>query len=51
MRASLDHSGLSVGDLDAAVAFYGRVFGFEPGVRFVLPADPEGNLVELVERA
>jgi lactoylglutathione lyase len=133
MRVSLDHSGLSVGDLDRAVAFYGDAFGFasefefalgeirgvmlrletggrlelferpdsagglrasspiealatrgfghfavnapdidalfaaavvagavekvsprpspEPGVRFAFLADPEGNLVELVERA
>jgi catechol 2,3-dioxygenase-like lactoylglutathione lyase family enzyme len=48
VRVALDHSGLSVGDLDRCVAFYGRP---EPGVRFAFLADPEGNLVELVERA
>jgi lactoylglutathione lyase len=36
MRVSLDHAGLSVGDLDAAVAFYGRAFGFEAEFPFAL---------------
>lgn len=55
----LDHAGLCVGDLDAAVAFYAEAFGFEvefafelgvEGIRGVmLTLDPSGRL-ELFER-
>jgi lactoylglutathione lyase len=59
MRVDLDHAGLNVGDLDAAVAFYGRAFGFELEFGFELPVDsirgvmlrlPEGGRLELFER-
>jgi glyoxylase I family protein len=58
MRIALDHVGLSVGDLDAAVAFYGRAFGFEPEFSFELPhqiggamlKDGSGSRLELFER-
>jgi lactoylglutathione lyase len=50
--AALDHVGLSVADLDAgARALLAPGPSPEPGVRFAFLADPEGNLVELVERA
>jgi catechol 2,3-dioxygenase-like lactoylglutathione lyase family enzyme len=44
----LDHAGLSVGDLDAAIAFYSRAFGFEPEFAFDLPiGDIHGVMLQL----
>ena len=37
MTVALDHAGLSVADLDGAVGFYGRAFGFESEFAFDLP--------------
>ena len=50
MRVSLDHAGLSVADLDAAVAFYGRVFGFEAEFPFALRGDRAGVMLRLADR-
>jgi lactoylglutathione lyase len=56
---TLDHAGLSVVDLDAAVGFYGRAFGFAEEFPFELPVDgirgvmlrlPAGGRLELFER-
>ena len=41
-RGALDHAGLSVADLDAAAAFYGRAFGFEREFAFELPGGIRG---------
>jgi lactoylglutathione lyase len=55
----MDHVGLSVADLDAAVDFYRRALGFEPEFPFELPFDdvrgvmmlhPSGLRLELFER-
>jgi lactoylglutathione lyase len=40
MQTSFDHVGLSVGDLDGAVAFYQRAFGFTPEFAFTLDPHP-----------
>jgi lactoylglutathione lyase len=59
VRVVLDHAGLSVADLDAASAFYGRAFGFEAEFPFELPVDgirgvmlrlETGGRLELFER-
>ena len=58
MTVALDHAGLSVEDLDRAVGFYGRAFGFEPEFAFNLPHEirgvmlrlPGGGRLELFER-
>jgi lactoylglutathione lyase len=55
---ALDHAGLSVADLDRAVGFYGRAFGFESEFAFDLPHEirgmmlrlPSGGRLELFER-
>jgi lactoylglutathione lyase len=58
MRVGLDHAGLSVADLDAAVAFYRRALGFEEEFPFQLPVDgirgvmlrlPGGGRLEVFE--
>ncbi|MFT3866648.1 MAG: VOC family protein [Solirubrobacterales bacterium] len=55
-----DHVGLSVADLDGAVAFYESAFGFHDDYRFELPeaetrvamlSHPSGARIELFERA
>src|SRR4051794_38034440 len=54
----LDHAGLSVADLDRAIGFYGRAFGFEAEFAFDLPHEirgvmlrlPSGGRLELFER-
>jgi glyoxylase I family protein len=54
----LDHTGLSVADLDSAARFYGDAFGFEHEFAFELPygirglmlRHPSGARVELFER-
>jgi glyoxylase I family protein len=54
----LDHTGLNVGDLEAAGEFYARAFGFEAELRFELPDGirgamlrlPDGGRLELFER-
>jgi lactoylglutathione lyase len=59
MTVHLDHAGLSVAALDAAVDFYGRAFGFESEFPFELGVDdirgvmlrlPTGGRLELFER-
>jgi lactoylglutathione lyase len=53
----IDHVGLSVGSLDAAAAFYGNAFGYEPEFAFELPhgirglmlLHPSGSRLELFE--
>jgi lactoylglutathione lyase len=52
-----DHVGLSVGDLDAAVAWYERALGLEtefpfaiPGLRGAMLKSADGYRVELLER-
>jgi catechol 2,3-dioxygenase-like lactoylglutathione lyase family enzyme len=56
----LDHCGLSLADLDAGAAFYGRAFGFEREFAFTLSphpirglmmGHPSGARLELFERA
>lgn len=57
---ALDHVGLSVSDLDAAVEFYGAAFGFEEEFPFELGVDgirgvmllhaPSGGRLELFSR-
>ena len=39
----IDHIGVAVADLDEAIAFYGRVFGFEPRRSF------EAGMAELIK--
>jgi catechol 2,3-dioxygenase-like lactoylglutathione lyase family enzyme len=55
----LDHVGLSVGDLDAQTAWYGRVFGLVPSTPFEIPGirlrgvfviGADGLAIELLER-
>jgi catechol 2,3-dioxygenase-like lactoylglutathione lyase family enzyme len=53
----LDHAGLSVAGLDAAIGFYGRAFGFEVEFPFSLPGGirgvmlrGDGGRIELFER-
>jgi len=53
----LHHIGLSVGDLDAMAAWYGRALGYEvqftaetPTMRAVMGALPDGTGLELLER-
>lgn len=53
----LDHAGLSVADLDAAIGFYGRAFGLEVELAFDLPGGirgvmlrSDGGRIELFER-
>jgi catechol 2,3-dioxygenase-like lactoylglutathione lyase family enzyme len=41
----LDHAGLSVADLDAAVAFWERAFGFEVEFPFSLPGGIRGVML------
>jgi lactoylglutathione lyase len=43
----LDHAGLSVGDLDAARAFYERAFGFALELEFELPGGIRGAMLRL----
>jgi catechol 2,3-dioxygenase-like lactoylglutathione lyase family enzyme len=59
VRVALDHAGLSVADLDAAAAFYGRAFGFDAEFPFALPVEgirgvmlrlESGGRLELFER-
>jgi lactoylglutathione lyase len=58
VTVALDHAGLSVADLDRAVGFYGRAFGFESEFAFALPHEirgvmlrlPSGGRLELFER-
>jgi catechol 2,3-dioxygenase-like lactoylglutathione lyase family enzyme len=59
MSVGLDHAGLSVADLDAAVAFYGAAFGFAPefpfelgvdGIRGIMLRLQSGGRLELFER-
>ena len=58
MTVALDHAGLSVEDLDRALGFYGRAFGFESEFAFDLPYEirgvmlrlPTGGRLELFER-
>jgi catechol 2,3-dioxygenase-like lactoylglutathione lyase family enzyme len=59
MSVHLDHAGLSVADLDAAVGFYGRAFGFAVEHPFTLGVDDirgvmlrleSGGRLELFER-
>jgi lactoylglutathione lyase len=59
VEVGLDHAGLSVADLDAAVDFYARAFGCEVELPFELPVDgirgvmlrvPAGGRLELFER-
>jgi glyoxylase I family protein len=59
MSVGLDHAGLSVADLDAAVAFYGAAFGFAPefpfelgvdGIRGIMLRLESGGRLELFER-
>lgn len=56
---ALDHAGLSVGDLDAALAWYAEAFGWtiaSPfaiealGIRGAFVVSPEGHAIELLER-
>lgn len=47
MGVGLDHAGLSVADLDRAVEFYGRAFGFESEFAFGLPGDVRGVMLRL----
>ncbi|MFT4215556.1 MAG: VOC family protein [Microbacterium sp.] len=56
----VDHVGLSVGDLDAQLAWYQRAFGFAAagpfeikpaGLRGVFLLGPDGVSIELLERA
>ena len=35
-QTAFDHVGLSVGDIDTAVSFYARAFGFAPELEFAL---------------
>ncbi|MCW2985606.1 MAG: hypothetical protein JWR63_3176 [Conexibacter sp.] len=58
-RASVDHVGLSVADLDAAADFYDRAFAFavefafdlgRDGIRGVMLRHPSGGRLELFER-
>jgi lactoylglutathione lyase len=44
---ALDHAGLSVGDLDAACAFYERAFGFAVEFAFELPGGIRGAMLRL----
>ena len=44
---ALDHAGLSVADLDRAVGFYGRAFGFESEFAFDLPHEIRGVMLRL----
>ncbi len=55
----VDHVGLSVGDLDAQAAWYGRALGFETahpfeidavGLRGVFLLGPDGVAIELLEK-
>lgn len=59
MSAALDHVGLSVADLDAAVAWYAGAFGWrvaEPfeiaplGIRGAFVVSEDGQAIELLER-
>jgi catechol 2,3-dioxygenase-like lactoylglutathione lyase family enzyme len=58
VSVALDHAGLSVEDLDRAIGFYGRAFGFESEFAFDLPHEirgvmlrlPSGGRLELFER-
>jgi lactoylglutathione lyase len=45
MPVRLDHAGLSVADLDAAIGFYGRAFGFEVEFPFELPGGIRGVML------
>ncbi|WP_027006985.1 VOC family protein [Conexibacter woesei] len=56
---ALDHAGLTVQDLDAAVAFYGAAFGFASehpfelgvdGIRGIMLRHPDGARLELFAR-
>ena len=56
--AGVHHVGLSVGDLDAAEAWYGRALGFEPEfraafgpLRVTMGSLPGGTRLELLEHA
>lgn len=60
MRASFDHVGLSVADIEAAEAFYTTAFGFARQLRFelaphpirgVMLTHPDGFRLELFEHA
>jgi catechol 2,3-dioxygenase-like lactoylglutathione lyase family enzyme len=44
---TLDHAGLSVADLDAALAFYGAAFGCAPELSFTLPGEIRGAMLRL----
>ncbi len=44
---TLDHAGLSVARLDAALAFYGAAFGFAPEFEFSLPGEIRGAMLRL----
>ena len=44
---ALDHAGLSVEDLDRAIGFYGRAFGFESEFAFDLPHEIRGVMMRL----
>jgi lactoylglutathione lyase len=58
MRTGFDHIGLSVADLDAAIAFYGAAFGLRNEFAFELPHHIRGAMlrhesgfrIELFER-
>jgi lactoylglutathione lyase len=59
MRIGFDHVGLSVADLDGAVAFYGDAFAYRPEFAFELAPHPvrgvmlvhdSGSRLELFER-
>ena len=47
MTVALDHAGLSVGDLDAALGFYERAFGFVLEFAFELPGGIRGAMLRL----
>jgi lactoylglutathione lyase len=44
---ALDHAGLSVASLDAALAFYAAAFGFEVEFAFELPDGVRGRMLRL----
>ena len=57
MKASLDHIGIYVEDLERSLRFYGEVFGFpehsrlELGTTRIAFLDLGGSLLEIVQRA